>query len=573
MDSGLISRKRQVLSRVFIWSLAVILLTGPLKGQEPERDALYRAAERFMEQVFPGGIRPVVSATPWPGKDDPLAYVLQLSPGGWILMGNDLRVEPVIGFSFLGQSTLFHPDPGNPAGTWMDLVEQELDRATREPALPEHPHWQKLLSTQKSTQAAGLTVQPLIPVTWNQGSGWNRYCPEDPDGPGGHAWVGCVAVAMAQAMSAYQFPNSGEGSSTYLHKDYGSLFADYSRAVYKWDSMYLNASDPYNALILYHAAVSVEMDFGPDGSGAQTSTATAALRNYFMYSQDTRYNRRMNFPDSTWKAMLNRELEKGYPLIYSGDADDGNAGHAFNIDGVINGQFYHLNWGWGGKDNGYFLIDNFRPGSNDFTKNQAVITGIRPRYYPTDILLSGLVVELEQAPGTPVGILSVVDEATDNEYQIRLLCDSTLQGQFWIPDYYLDGDTLRTGRIFSPAEPDTDTILLSLTDRFGHELEKEIILGIGGPPSGTTGFRDEPAPAFSLYPNPASRILYISMDGYALTGLSVKIFDIRGSLVKNRTLSGPSLSVDISDLDNGLYILVIYRNGLPVNNSRFIKTR
>ncbi len=50
------------------------------------------------------------------------------------------------------------------------------------------------------------TINPFIKVKWNQGAGWNMFCPMDEDGPGGHAYVGCVAVAMAQAMSVYEYP-------------------------------------------------------------------------------------------------------------------------------------------------------------------------------------------------------------------------------------------------------------------------------------------------------------------------------------------------------------------------------
>ena len=60
-----------------------------------------------------------------------------------------------------------------------------------------------------------LQLLRLINVTWNQGNGWNRFCPEDEEGPGGHVYAGCVAVSMAQAMSVFGAPSKGKGSYQY----------------------------------------------------------------------------------------------------------------------------------------------------------------------------------------------------------------------------------------------------------------------------------------------------------------------------------------------------------------------
>jgi hypothetical protein len=44
------------------------------------------------------------------------------------------------------------------------------------------------------------------------------------------------------------------------------------------------------------------------------------------------------------------ELVQGRPLIYSGNGDNNQAGHAFNLDGVSgDGRYFHVNWGWSGS--------------------------------------------------------------------------------------------------------------------------------------------------------------------------------------------------------------------------------
>ena len=56
------------------------------------------------------------------------------------------------------------------------------------------------------------SVSPLITARWDQGSPWNDMCPEDMNGPGGNALVGCVAVSMAQVMHYWSYPDYGYGS-------------------------------------------------------------------------------------------------------------------------------------------------------------------------------------------------------------------------------------------------------------------------------------------------------------------------------------------------------------------------
>lgn len=64
----------------------------------------------------------------------------------------------------------------------------------------------------------------------------------------------------------------------------------------------------------------------------------------------------------------------------------------------------------------------------------------------------------------------------------------------------------------------------------------------------------------SVYPNPANNQLNISIDGYNIT--QFRVFDCTGRMVKSNTASGNSVSVDISTLPNGMYLLnLVLNNG------------
>ena len=41
-------------------------------------------------------------------------------------------------------------------------------------------------------------------------------------------------------------------------------------------------------------------------------------------------------------------------------ASDNTGGHEFVIDGYNGNELFHINWGWGGADDGYFALSVLR---------------------------------------------------------------------------------------------------------------------------------------------------------------------------------------------------------------------
>jgi hypothetical protein len=184
---------------------------------------------------------------------------------------------------------------------------------------------------------------------------------------------------MAQALSVFELPVSGEGENTYQHDRYGEISVSYSDSVYQWQLMEDATANVHSALLLYHCATSVNMDFGPESSSAKVSSSVDALIKHFRISPRIKYSRRYEFGISAWEEMMTNELAAGRPVIYRGRSDDGSTGHAFNVDGVLNSRYFHINWGWSGSSNGYFLLHELNPTSTrSYNANQEAITGISP---------------------------------------------------------------------------------------------------------------------------------------------------------------------------------------------------
>ena len=79
------------------------------------------------------------------------------------------------------------------------------------------------------------------------------------------------------------------------------------------------------------------------------------------------------------------ELAAGRPVIYSGSK--AASAHAFICDGYDGNGMFHINWGWNGKSNGYFLLNVLNPeeqgtGSADgpygYIYTQAAIVDFQP---------------------------------------------------------------------------------------------------------------------------------------------------------------------------------------------------
>jgi hypothetical protein len=524
--------------------------------QEPSGDLLTGVAGKFISKFFPEALHEIISIRPVMNDTVITMYVVELKPEGWILMSADQRVQPVLGFSFSGNYILTEKDPKNPNYLWINQYDKEILLVKSGKGTLENQGWKGIfgISSADKGLTADIWVNSFIKVNWGQGNSWNQFCPPDTSGPGGHTYVGCVAVAMAQAMSVFKNPATGYGTHSYLAPGYGLQFANFGSTIYKWDSMSLSLPDKYNSLLLYHCAVSVNMGFGADGSGTQVINASSALKNYFYYSLNVSYKKRLS-DDKAWTDLLDQQLLNGRPIIYSGDADDGKPGHAFNIDGVVNSTYYHINWGWTGSNNGYYAINSLQPGINDFTKNHCAIIGIQPFYYPTDVVLSDTLVLKNRPEGNIVGVLKVIDEATDNVYTFRLASDSTFNGTIWSMDFYLKGDTVKTGRVFTASDNPTDTIIITVSDKFENTISKQIALKLGNSSTGIDKTFEQDENSLNIYPNPATDYIFF-VQNKTMKIVKFRIYSVEGALVQINTIEeAPDGRIALNNLKPGLYIL------------------
>ena len=176
---------------------------------------------------------------------------------------------------------------------------------------------------------------------------------------------------MGQVMKFWEWPAQGVGSHTYNPQGYAQQSANFGETEYHFELM-PNALDSTSteeeyfetAQFLHHLGISVDMQYGGNGSGAYSDDVPPALRNYFRYNCDdhiTNYGGGWwpgwGYSNEEWAQMLkNGGLDEHLPLYYSGSDDSGAGGHAFVCDGYDENDYFHFNWGWSGRDNAWCPI-------------------------------------------------------------------------------------------------------------------------------------------------------------------------------------------------------------------------
>ncbi len=365
-----------LLSGIFtIQSMAATISLGD--AEKAGRNFLFLTLNKYGNGAGLTDISLVPVYTHYSGGE-PVFYAFDTRPG-FILVSADNAFTPILGYSFEGNFE-FEQAPAHYRGFIRNYAEQiDYIRQNGIAPSPEYrAEWTELLGEAPGAEAITRErdVEPLLMQNWDQGSPYNLLCPADPNGPGGHTWAGCVATAMAQIMYYWRYPITGTGQHCYYpgNYSYGQQCANFGQTTYQWTGMNnsIDSRNPVpNAELQYHCAVSVNMNFSPNGSGSYSYLVPDRLDQFFRYN-DAEYEEKQYFSSSGWISLLKADIDQGHPLYYSGyNPSDG--GHAFVCDGY-QGDNFHFNFGWSGSGNGYYTLSNV----GGFYQGQAVVRNFVP---------------------------------------------------------------------------------------------------------------------------------------------------------------------------------------------------
>ena len=358
--------------------MLLALLLGcvlPLPAQQVTQEAALKKAEQFLGKASLSRRAPHKAPQLTLANNRDEFYVFNdKANGGYVIVSGEERMPDVLAYSY---DSRFDADniPCN-MKAWLEGCAEQVKY------LRAHPE-----ASARRTTTERENIDPLLPCSYDQATPYNDKCPEV---DGEHCLTGCVATAMAQIMYYWQWPKQTTdvipGYTTRTHKiempaipvttiDWDNMLGDY----YGDEEYTEEQTDAISTLMLL-CGTSVKMNYTPSESGALSSVAAQAFRNYFDFNNILEYLSSDAYKTEYWRQLIYDELKNKRPVYASG------IGHAFVLDGYQDGYF-HANWGPGDVyiyeySQGYDAIINVQPALADNPSQYAVFdNGTMTLYY------------------------------------------------------------------------------------------------------------------------------------------------------------------------------------------------
>jgi len=332
----------------------------------------------------------------------PLYYIVSLQPQGFVVVSADDQIEPIIAFVRQG---FYDPSPLNPLAVLVtqDLTAriQTLRQSPDYPSPDEEPLESKLLSTDLDgttaspqdmwTELSGVAetadnggglvtlgvsdisdvrVPALVKSQWGQSDVlsspcYNYYTP-------GNYPCGFLATALAQLLRYHEHPSSGIGQQSFTilvdwqMQTVQTLGGDGLGGPYLWNQMELIPSNGVTeqqrqaiGALCFDAGISVNMSYTSSLSQASLLRAADSLQNTFMYSNAVKGQNGGSNIGSGLTAMLNPNLDAGFPVILGIFVSGAEIGQAVICDGYgyhFWTMYHHLNMGASGSGDIWYSL-------------------------------------------------------------------------------------------------------------------------------------------------------------------------------------------------------------------------
>ena len=344
----------------------------------------------------------ISSCTPILTDQRVVGYVFLLQPTGYIVTTANTDLPPVLAYS----TTSSYYDGINKKSILDDIIRYDLslriNNLTKLPAkvLTERENaWDNALNRTAQPRfeqwppEGYSSTQGWIKTNWTQTSPYNDYCPMDLIS-GSRSYAGCPSIAMGQIVNYYETFNGTvfTNADDYVHNYGGNNYSiDNDAATYGFPAFpqlntYLNnalhhylyqenITNSDKAAIVFACGVAAQQVYGSEGSG--TFGVSQALQAYQRFNFQGMELLGPTAQDLYTRMAQNVMEAKPVHLAILTPAND--AGHNVDVDGYNTNQYFHLNFGWGGTYNGWYLLPDEIP--YGLTAIEGAIVDIQPYDY------------------------------------------------------------------------------------------------------------------------------------------------------------------------------------------------
>ncbi|MBN3035064.1 MAG: C10 family peptidase [Bacteroidales bacterium] len=370
---------RAFLLMVLFTAVSSGIMAEPVSPLLAEQAAHYALARYKPEPSF----RPAEVSMHYDRKGDLLFYVFILDPQGYIVVSGDTDLPPVIAYSFASGFSGEQPEP--------DMLEKLLvrDMSLRKAnihLLPEemiqqrHVSWQEIAEEvsgkevgrefQQWPEPGTTTTGGWIETLWKQTSPYNMYCPLDPV-TWNRSLAGCPAVAMGMIIDYHRtihntsfsdpddYYHNYSGRQYWIDDDYEYTdfppFPALNELLETLESHYVNQVPLTNsdqAALIFACGVAAHQVYTSSISG--TFGLQYAHQGFLKFQfEDATL---IWAEDTTVYTRLSENIKNALPAQISVRDEANTMGHNVIVDGYNTDDYYHVNFGWGGSYNGWYLL-------------------------------------------------------------------------------------------------------------------------------------------------------------------------------------------------------------------------
>ncbi len=289
-------------------------------------------------------------------ENNPYYYIYNVGEDrGFVIVSGDDRTEKILGY--VDSGSFDEENAPAPLKEWLRAYEREIESISSV----------QLPSTTAKKKVIEKTKKSIAPMTSTKWASRYPFKTSTPIVDGKNLPIGCAPVCLAQFLYYYKdfIPSITNTIPSYVSNGV-TLDAVPSGTMIDWDNMledygynsnYTDAQKKAVADLMLYTAKATSTRFYTDVALTPTSQYNSALINYFGFDESIAYIDREYYNVEDWENVIYNEIAHLRPVIYNGFSS--SAGHSYLIDGYdVNGLF-HVNWGWGGIDDGYFRLSVF----------------------------------------------------------------------------------------------------------------------------------------------------------------------------------------------------------------------
>ncbi|MBN2681662.1 MAG: C10 family peptidase [Bacteroidales bacterium] len=311
-----------------------------------------------------------------------LCYIAELSPCGFMIVSGDSNLPPVLAYSFSNNTDnderfmeILRADISNRISGVRFLSKEKIEKIKQE--------WSRLIENKSKNgpkfqqwPADGTTTTGgWLESNWTQSAPYNKYCPLDPV-TGTRSYVGCPATAMAMILNFHKTINgtfftdaddyyhSYAGRNYWIDDDFDSIgfpsFPLLNEMLDTLSSHYENnvlLTNDDKAALSFACGVAASQVYTSSGSG--TFGVNQAYDAYLKFDCTT--IEILYSGDTSLYSKLAQNIKDTLPAHLALVDEAWSTGHNVVVDGYNTDNYFHVNFGWGGSNNGWYLLPEEMP--------------------------------------------------------------------------------------------------------------------------------------------------------------------------------------------------------------------